>query len=573
MPSLRKRGNVWYYRFTTSSGMKCERRGCASRRDTEVMAGVAELEAANVRAGVIDSRALGFRDHDARPLADHLADWYRDMIAREKTAKHANQYLERAGKLAALVRGASLAEIEPGRKAEARERGARVLADVLTGARLTDLAPDRIQAALGRLRDAGKSLQTANHYRAALRAFVRWCSDSGRLRDNPMRGVRGFNPEEDPRHVRRTLTAPELARLVVAAENGPMLHGMPGPLRAMAYRLAVATGFRAEELRTLLPDAFHLDGLEPTIFLTASATKNRRPAEQPIPLALACDLARWLADKPAGVPVLPLHRETARAIRRDLASAGIPYETDEGVADFHSLRGYYVGALVKAGASISEVRALARHAKAETTLKHYARVSAHDMRGVVDSLPVLTSPAPRTEPAALAATGTEGGLIGERPAGVNPVSRFAHSLPTVPQGSGCDLTATDGSDEATGENRDTPGTPTFEGSGRVLTASDGSRTERGGFEPPVRFDPYNGLANRRFRPLSHLSRGHSQSIGSKRTVARLIPNYYQISTSKVNRMIPDPGTSHLAKRAGAGAGRLPHPGEGDNAAREARRAR
>ncbi len=29
--------------------------------------------------------------------------------------------------------------------------------------------------------------------------------------------------------------------------------------------------------------------------------------------------------------------------------------------------------------------------------------------------------------------------------------------------------------------------------------------ERGGFEPPIRFNPYNGLANRRFRPLSHLS--------------------------------------------------------------------
>src|SRR5688572_9875847 len=29
--------------------------------------------------------------------------------------------------------------------------------------------------------------------------------------------------------------------------------------------------------------------------------------------------------------------------------------------------------------------------------------------------------------------------------------------------------------------------------------------ERGGFEPPIRFYSYNGLANRRFRPLSHLS--------------------------------------------------------------------
>ena len=31
-------------------------------------------------------------------------------------------------------------------------------------------------------------------------------------------------------------------------------------------------------------------------------------------------------------------------------------------------------------------------------------------------------------------------------------------------------------------------------------------TVRGGFEPPVRFYPYNGLANRRFRPLSHRTR-------------------------------------------------------------------
>src|SRR2546421_5078784 len=29
--------------------------------------------------------------------------------------------------------------------------------------------------------------------------------------------------------------------------------------------------------------------------------------------------------------------------------------------------------------------------------------------------------------------------------------------------------------------------------------------ERGGFEPPIQFNPYNGLANRRLQPLGHLS--------------------------------------------------------------------
>ena len=125
-----------------------------------------------------------------------------------------------------------------------------MLAEALTAARLSDLTPERIQSSLAALRDAGKSNQTVNHYRAALRAFVRWLADKGRLRGNPMRGVKGFNAEEDPRHERRILTDDELSRLIRTAEYGPAVYGMPGPLRAMSYRVAAATGFRAAELRT-----------------------------------------------------------------------------------------------------------------------------------------------------------------------------------------------------------------------------------------------------------------------------------------------------------------------------------
>jgi hypothetical protein len=101
--------------------------------------------------------------------------------------------------------------------------------------------------------------------------------------------------------------------------------------------------------------------------------------------------------------VFPLHHETARAIRGDLEAAGIAYETEDGVADFHSLRAYYVSALVRSGASITEVYRLARHAKPETTLKHYAKVGAHDLQRAVESLPDLAVPS-REE---LAATGTD----------------------------------------------------------------------------------------------------------------------------------------------------------------------
>jgi integrase len=379
------------------------------------------------------------------------------MLARGKTPKHVDQYYERAGKLVGMVRGVRVAELDTGRKAEAQERAARTLADALASARLSDLAPDRVQAALGRLRDAGKSIQTVNHYRAALRAFCRWAWDNGRLRDIPLRGVKGFNPEEDRRHERRSLADDELARLVQAAKRGRKLFGMPGPLRAMAYRVAAATGFRAQELRTLTPEGFHLNGSDPSVILAASATKNRRPAEQPVPVALARDLAAWLADRPAGSSVFPLHHETAKAIRVDLAAAGIPYETDEGVVDFHSLRACFVSALVRAGASIKEVQALARHAKPQTTLNHYTKVSLRDLRGAVESLP---SPAP----VVLAATGTRCAHRSER---------FVLPLPYAGDGAGHFGSDTGRTVATMGGQGDTHGTPSREGFTPVLSASEG----------------------------------------------------------------------------------------------------
>src|SRR4051812_36074482 len=113
MSSVRKRGRVWYYRVVDADGIQHERKGCPDRRETEAMAAAAEAEAGKVRVGLIDPKAIGFRDHEARPLADHLAEWRRDMQARGKTPKHAEQFRDRAGKLAALVRGTRLAALEP----------------------------------------------------------------------------------------------------------------------------------------------------------------------------------------------------------------------------------------------------------------------------------------------------------------------------------------------------------------------------------------------------------------------------------------------------------------------------
>jgi integrase len=403
MASFRKRGKTWYFKFVDGDGRPVERRGCSDRRATGDLARSAEAEAARIREGVLDPREIGYRQHEARPLKIHLESWHAALLAKGTTMKHADLY---------------------------RSRARRVL-DLVKMARLSDLQPSRIQAALALLRDSGLSLETCNHYRAALRAFVRWCRADGRLRDDPMLGVTGFNAEEDIRHERRVLSDEELARLVIAAENGPEVYHMTGPMRALAYRLALGTGFRANEIRSLTPESFNLDRDPPHVDLTPSVAKNRRGVEQPISRALAEDLRPWIASVLRGQSVLPLHHETAKAIRRDLEAAGIPYETQEGVADFHSLRGAYISALIRSGASVKTVQTLARHSNPTLTLKRYARAYVHDVVVAVESLPQLD---PRTIPASRPmATGTDGQPISDR---------FATHLPLGGDGKGRELKAT-----------------------------------------------------------------------------------------------------------------------------------
>ena len=105
MASFRKRGRNWYFRYTDADGVKQEAKGCPDRKETGRMAAQAETEAANIRRKLIDPKDAGYRDNAARPLAEHLAEWRDDMLAKGKTAKHAAQYHERAGKLIAIIKG------------------------------------------------------------------------------------------------------------------------------------------------------------------------------------------------------------------------------------------------------------------------------------------------------------------------------------------------------------------------------------------------------------------------------------------------------------------------------------
>ena len=382
MASLRKIGKNWFYRFVDENGKQVERKGCPDRRETEGLACSAEAETAKVRAGFIDPKARGYRDHEARPLAAHLIDWHLYLIGKGSTEKHANLSRNRVARLIELSRAR----------------------------KTSDLAPSRVQAALKRVRDDGGSLRSVHHYMRVVKAFSRWLWRDGRIREDTLAHLTSQNPDADRRHERRALTPEEQGRLIRAAEAGPIVLKTQGPDRAALYRLALGTGFRANELRSLTPEAFALEGGTPTVTVAAAYSKRRRDDLQPIRPDLAEVLRPWLASKAPGRPVFGnLTSHTNLIIRADLEAAGIPYrDGSDRVADFHALRHSFITALAMSRAPVKVIQSLARHSTPTLTLGVYAHVGLYDQTSALDALPGVPPAGPSHEAARLAATGTDG---------------------------------------------------------------------------------------------------------------------------------------------------------------------
>jgi integrase len=189
---------------------------------------------------------------------------------------------------------------------------------------------ERVQKALATLRGEGRSLGTCNHYRTAIKAFAKWCHDTHRSKQDALRGVQGFNAKEDRRHDRRTISLEELQHLIVVAERGPEVMGLTGPVRAICYRLAVATGLRYSEIASIKAESF--DWKAPSVSVKAAYTKNGDPAVMPLPDDLASDLAAYVATLPEGTSVFPLPTDKgAEMLQADLAVAKIAYQDASGL--------------------------------------------------------------------------------------------------------------------------------------------------------------------------------------------------------------------------------------------------
>ena len=381
------------------------------------MASYSETEATRVRLGLSTTKDEARRRQASRTMTEHLDDWHRSLLAKGNTEKHTTLFLDRARRVCALIKVRCPEDIEAPKSASVgeREKATKHVDSLLSVVRISDLTSDAVQRVLAILKAGGRSLATCNHHRAAIRAFSRWAWRDGRVCEDALAGVTGFNARDDRRHDRRTIGLDDLRRLIAAAQDGEEYRGMTGPARSLCYRLAVTTGLRFSEIKSITPESFSLDGERATVTIQAGYAKNRESATLPIPSDLAHDLTRFIESIPLGQGIFPLPDRGADMLKIDLAKVGIPYRDAGGlVFDFHSLRCQCATLADQAGSSPRVVQKLMRHSTLELTGR-YTRPRMVDIESATAGLPSLR---PESVPSTLertAATGTDGQRISHNP--------------------------------------------------------------------------------------------------------------------------------------------------------------
>ncbi len=318
----------WTIAYMTPSGRKTK----VAYRDYDssfAMLQRLEREAAQRAEGII----TGFDDHRRTSVGDHLDDFM--VNGPRKT-------------VCSRYRGQHRARIER----------------VITGGgvnRLHDFDPVKVDKFLAA---EGIEGHTRNEYIGSLRAFTKWAAKNLRIERDPL-----VNLERTPRnliqreHPRRAMSIDQFLKLLNAADRRPLVEmltvrrgknrGQPlanvstrarakaamiGADRRLAHQLGMWGCLRRNEIAQLRWNDINLDSERPAIQLRAHTTKGKRADRVDIfpPLLETLRKARTPSTKPSDPVVANV--PSMKAMKADLALAGIPYGDDDGFADFHSLR-------------------------------------------------------------------------------------------------------------------------------------------------------------------------------------------------------------------------------------------
>jgi len=362
--TVRKQSKYWYIDYKAADGRRKRVKGFKDKQATAQLAAQLELEAEQAQVGMIDK----YKEHRKRPLQAHMRDFKQSLLDKGDTKKHACLVYNRA----------------------------KAVVDNCGFMCFSDISASKVQRYLAERRRSGLSIRSSNFYLQAVKQFLNWMVADNRNAENPLAYLKGQNPKTDIRHPRRALTIDELTKLLKTTIKGRKHHNMTGKERAMLYKLAANTGFRANELASLRWQSLNLSDSAPSVKVLAGYSKRRREDLLPLRLDITCELASWKSEQGTkeDAKLFPKFNpnKAADMLKKDLKRAGIEYVYAAGrYADFHSLRHCFASILNQSGVSPKVAQSLLRHSTIGLTMDTYTHIGLYDERAALNSLPELPS--------------------------------------------------------------------------------------------------------------------------------------------------------------------------------------
>lgn len=357
-----KRRSVWYISYDDHQGKRRTRKGFTDKGLSEQLGAKLEHEAMLRKRGLIDAEGERRIELQKAPIEGHLKAFEESLT--DNTPKHIRLTMTRIRR---IVNDAEITNIN-------------------------GITVDKVAATLRKIRkDDDLGHRTYNHYVQAVDGFCNWLVTSGRADRNPLASLERLNAEVDVRHKRRALTEVEFAALVKAATySKEKVQGYSGEQRVRLYLMSYMTGLRRKELASLTPRSFELSAEQPVLHVEAACSKHRKKDTLPLHPDLVALLPCWLVGMTPDEFLFPRleQKKTWLMVKKDLERANIPYETAEGIADFHAAgRHTHVTELLRSGASLPEARQLARHSDVRLTMR-YTHIGLDDQAKALAGLPV-----------------------------------------------------------------------------------------------------------------------------------------------------------------------------------------
>jgi integrase len=387
MASVFKRENSpnWYAEWFDHVGKRITRSTrTTDKRSAERIAGKWEADAALRRANVIDPRLEQLAQQGERSIKDHLQDFRAALDSANRTVKHIDHVI---GVVQKIAKSAGFVTIR-------------------------DISVDAVNRYASDLRRT-KSTRTVQSHLGALKQFTNWLTRTHKLPFDPLSSVRKPNPNSDRKRERRMVLPSEWLWLKSTTEGSPRRFQMAGIERAALYDLAIQTGLRAAELRSLRRSSFQLDAEQPYVICYAKSTKNRKTCRQFIQPELARTLKHLFSDKSPGEAAfsLPTKWRMAAMMRKDTETARKAYveaakdnpneferrqndqflllKTEDGELDFHSLRHSCGAWLAQTGAHPKAIQSIMRHSSITLTMDQYGHLFPDEQARVIERLGTL----------------------------------------------------------------------------------------------------------------------------------------------------------------------------------------